>query len=338
MPCYAQGKVKGITRTNRTILKYLVTGGAGFIGSHLTDSLIQRGDSVIVLDDLSTGRHKNVSHLSLNPNFEFVQGSILNVDLVDDVVGRVDEIFHLAAAVGVNLIVEKPLESLSTNIRGSEVVLEKANKYGKPILVTSTSEIYGKNTSDSLREDDDRILGSPLKTRWSYSEAKAIEEVLAFTYWKTKGLPTRIVRLFNTVGPRQVGHYGMVVPRFIEAAMSGKDITIYGDGKQTRCFGHIADIVSGILLVADTPNTIGKALNLGNTSEISIIDLAELIVSKLNSKSRIIFVPYDQAYEEGFEDMHRRVPNIQAISELTGWVPQIEIDQIIDDVAQSLRK
>jgi UDP-glucose 4-epimerase len=217
-------------------------------------------------------------------------------------------------------------------------VLEKANKDGKPILVTSTSEIYGKNTSDSLREDDDRILGSPLKTRWSYSEAKAIEEVLAFTYWKTKGLPTRIVRLFNTVGPRQVGHYGMVVPRFIEAAMSGKDITIYGDGKQTRCFGHIADIVSGILLVADTPNTIGKALNLGNTSEISIIDLAELIVSKLNSKSRIIFVPYDQAYEEGFEDMHRRVPNIQAISELTGWVPQIEIDQIIDDVAQSLRK
>ena len=328
--------LKGITRTIRTILKYLVTGGAGFIGSHLTDSLIQRGDSVIVLDDLSTGRFQNVSHLSGSPSFEFVQGSILNVDLVDDVVGRVDEIFHLAAAVGVNLIVEKPLESLSTNIRGSEVVLEKANKYGKPILVTSTSEIYGKNTSDSLREDDDRILGSPLKTRWSYSEAKAIEEVLAFTYWKTKGLPTRIVRLFNTVGPRQVGHYGMVVPRFIEAAISGKDITIYGDGKQTRCFGHIADIVSGILLVADTPNTIGKALNLGNTSEISIIDLAELIVSKLNSKSRIVFVPYDQAYEEGFEDMQRRVPNIQAISELTGWVPQIQIDQIISDVAADI--
>jgi UDP-glucose 4-epimerase len=330
------GLLKGITRTIRTILKYLVTGGAGFIGSHLTDSLIQRGDSVIVLDDLSTGRFQNVSHLSAIPSFEFVQGSILNVDLVDDVVGRVDEIFHLAAAVGVNLIVEKPLESLSTNIRGSEVVLEKANKYGKPILVTSTSEIYGKNTSDSLREDDDRILGSPLKTRWSYSEAKAIEEVLAFTYWKTKGLPTRIVRLFNTVGPRQVGHYGMVVPRFIEAAISGKDITIYGDGKQTRCFGHIADIVSGILLVADTPNTIGKALNLGNTSEISIIDLAELIVSKLNSKSRIVFVPYDQAYEEGFEDMQRRVPNIQAISELTGWVPQIQIDQIISDVAADI--
>lgn len=330
------GLLKGITRTIRTILKYLVTGGAGFIGSHLTDSLIQRGDSVIVLDDLSTGRFQNVSHLSGSPSFEFVQGSILNVDLVDDVVGRVDEIFHLAAAVGVNLIVEKPLESLSTNIRGSEVVLEKANKYGKPILVTSTSEIYGKNTSDSLREDDDRILGSPLKTRWSYSEAKAIEEVLAFTYWKTKGLPTRIVRLFNTVGPRQVGHYGMVVPRFIEAAISGKDITIYGDGKQTRCFGHIADIVSGILLVADTPNTIGKALNLGNTSEISIIDLAELIVSKLNSKSRIVFVPYDQAYEEGFEDMQRRVPNIQAISELTGWVPQIQIDQIISDVAADI--
>ena len=330
------GLLKGITRTIRTILKYLVTGGAGFIGSHLMDSLIQRGDSVIVLDDLSTGRFQNVSHLSANPSFEFVQGSILNVDLVDDVVGRVDEIFHLAAAVGVNLIVEKPLESLSTNIRGSEVVLEKANKYGKPILVTSTSEIYGKNTSDSLREDDDRILGSPLKTRWSYSEAKAIEEVLAFTYWKTKGLPTRIVRLFNTVGPRQVGHYGMVVPRFIEAAISGKDITIYGDGKQTRCFGHIADIVSGILLVADTPNTIGKALNLGNTSEISIIDLAELIVSKLNSKSRIVFVPYDQAYEEGFEDMQRRVPNIQAISELTGWVPQIQIDQIISDVAADI--
>jgi len=318
-------------------MRYLITGGAGFIGSHLADALLARGDEVIVLDDLSTGRHDNILTHSGNPKFEFVLGSILNADLVDDVVGRVDEVFHLAAAVGVNLIVERPLESLATNIRGSEVVLEKAHKHGRPILVTSTSEIYGKNTSDSLGEEDDRILGSPLKTRWSYSEAKAIEEVLAYTYWKNKGLPTRIVRLFNTVGPRQVGHYGMVVPRFIDSALKGQPITVYGDGTQTRCFGHISDIVAGLIAIADSPKTIGQAINLGNTFEISILDLAKLIIKELESKSEIVFVPYDQAYEAGFEDMERRVPNVDKAKKFVQWEPTKTLKNIIDDVSADLR-
>ena len=319
-------------------MRYLITGGAGFIGSHLCDALVGRGDEVVILDDFSTGRHANIEHLTGNAQVELVTGSILNADVVDDVVRRVDEVFHLAAAVGVNLIVDRPLESLATNIRGSEVVLEKAYKYGRPILVTSTSEIYGKNTSDSLGEEDDRILGSPLKTRWSYSEAKAIEEVLAFTYWKDKGLPTRIVRLFNTVGPRQVGHYGMVVPRFVEAALKNQDISVYGDGTQTRCFCHIKDIVTGLLAVNDSPNTIGNAVNLGNTSEISILDLAKLIIKETNSSSNIVFIPYDQAYEAGFEDMQRRVPDTRKVKGLVGWQPEIVLTEIIHDISAYLKK
>lgn len=317
-------------------MRYLVTGGAGFIGSHLVDALLARGDEVIALDDLSTGNHGNISQHIGNPKFEFLLGSILNADVVDDAVRRVDEVFHLAAAVGVNLIVDRPLESLATNIRGSEIVLEKAYKHGRPILVTSTSEIYGKNTSDSLGEDDDRILGSPLKTRWSYSEAKAIEEVLAYSYWKNKGLPTRIVRLFNTVGPRQVGMYGMVVPRFVESALLGKDVTIYGTGDQTRCFGHIEDIIKGLIMVADSPNTIGNVVNLGNTFEISINDLAQRIIDKTKSSSKITHIPYDEAYESGFEDMQRRVPNIERVEKLVGWKPEKNIDEIIEAVSADI--
>ena len=318
-------------------MRVLITGGAGFVGSHLTDLLLARGDQVLVLDDLSTGRHDNIrSHIG-DPNFEFMLGSILNEALVDDAVRRADAVLHLAAAVGVELIVGRPLESLATNIRGSEIVLEKCHKYGRKVLVTSTSEIYGKNDSDLLSEDDDRILGSPLKTRWSYSEAKAIEEVLAYSYWREKGLPAVIVRLFNTVGPRQVGFYGMVVPRFVEQALAGKPITVYGDGTQRRCFCHVADVSQALIGLLDSREAEGQVFNVGASTEISIADLATTIIDQLGSSSPIVKVSYDEAYEEGFEDMPRRVPNTARINALLGWAPQRSLDQIIDDVAADIR-
>ncbi|SVB59997.1 uncharacterized protein METZ01_LOCUS212851, partial [marine metagenome] len=286
-------------------VKALITGGAGFIGSHLADCLLARGDHVVLLDDLSTGRLSNIEHLDSRPDVEFVLGSILDAELVDHVVSRVDTVFHLAAAVGVNLIVEKPLESLITNIRGTETVVEKVHKFGKRVLVMSTSEIYGKNTSDSLSEEDDRILGSPLKSRWSYSEAKAIDEILAYTYWREKGLETVIVRLFNTVGPRQTGSYGMVLPRFVGQALRGQPITIYGNGMQTRCFCHVSDVVVGLVALSEHPEAFGKVFNLGGTEEISIRDLAKRIIELVGSDSQLEYVPYDDAYEEGFEDMER---------------------------------
>ena len=317
-------------------MRVLITGGAGFVGSHLVDALLARGDQVVVLDDLSTGRHDNIrAHLG-NPDFEFVMGSINNDALVDDTVRRVDTVMHLAAAVGVNLIVERPLESLATNIRGSEVVLEKCHKYGRKVLVTSTSEIYGKNDSDLLSEEDDRILGSPLKTRWSYSEAKAIEEVLAYSYWREKGLPTVIVRLFNTVGPRQIGHYGMVVPRFVEAALKGTPLTVYGDGTQRRCFCHVADAVTALIGLLDSREAEGQVFNVGSTEEISIAGLAERVTEQLSSDSPIVKVSYDDAYEEGFEDMPRRVPNTAKINALLGWAPQRDLNRIIADVAADI--
>ncbi len=317
-------------------MRVLITGGAGFVGSHLVDALLARGDQVLVLDDLSTGRHDNIRDHLGNPNFEFVMGSILNDAVVDDAVRRSDVVMHLAAAVGVELIVGRPLESLATNIRGSEIVLEKCHKYGRKVLVTSTSEIYGKNDSDLLSEDDDRILGSPLKTRWSYSEAKAIEEVLAYSYWKEKGLPVVIVRLFNTVGPRQVGHYGMVVPRFVEQALKGNPITVYGDGTQRRCFCHVADVVGALLGLVDSREAEGQVFNVGANEEISIAGLAERVTEQLESDSSIVKVSYDDAYEEGFEDMPRRVPNTARIRELLGWVPQRDLSDIINDVAADI--
>jgi UDP-glucose 4-epimerase len=314
----------------------LVTGGAGFIGSHLVDGLVAAGHSVIVLDDLSTGRHDNLRQHAGSTTVEFVLGSILNEALVDDVVRRADVVLHLAAAVGVNLIVERPLESLATNIRGSEIVLEKCHKYGRKVLVTSTSEIYGKNTSDALNEEDDRILGSPLKTRWSYSEAKAIEEVLAHAYWRQKGLPTVIVRLFNTVGPRQVGHYGMVVPRLVEQALQGLPMTVYGTGDQTRCFLHVKDAVSALLGIVGPEEAEGRVFNVGSRSEISIRGLAERIRTLTDSSSEIVLVPYDEAYETGFEDMQRRRPDTARIEGLLGWTPALDLDRIVLDVAGDL--
>ena len=318
-------------------MRFLITGGAGFVGSHLVDGLVEAGNSVIVLDDLSTGRHDNLRAHVGNPQVEFVLGSILNESLVDDVVRRVDVVMHLAAAVGVNLINERPLESLATNIRGSEVVLEKCHKFGKKVLVTSTSEIYGKNTSDALSEEDDRILGSPFKTRWSYSEAKAIEEVLAHAYWRRKGLPTIVARLFNTVGPRQVGQYGMVLPRLIEQALRGLPLTVFGNGEQSRCFGHVADVSSALLDLVQEPAAEGGVFNVGVREEVSILALAERIITLTDSSSEIILVPYDEAYEAGFEDMLRRRPDTTRIETLLGWKPKKTLDNIIVDVADDLR-
>ncbi|MGH2772810.1 MAG: NAD-dependent epimerase/dehydratase family protein, partial [Actinomycetota bacterium] len=299
-------------------MRALVTGGAGFIGSHLVDALLERGDGVIALDNLATGRHENIhAHLS-NPNFEFVRGSALNADLMDDLVGRSDVVFHLAAAVGVKLIVERPLESLVTNIRGSEVVLEKAHKHGRKVLVTSTSEIYGKSPNFPLHEDGDRLLGSPLVGRWSYSTSKAVDEILAHAYWQSKGLPVVIVRLFNTVGPRQASQYGMVIPRLIEAALRGDDLLVHGDGTQSRCFGYVGDIVPALMALMECKEAEGLAVNLGSTDEISIMDLAKTIVDKTGSASNVRLVPYEEVYEAGFEDMPRRIPDISRARKLIG--------------------
>jgi len=295
---------------------------------------LDRGDQVVLLDDLSTGRVTNIEHLNDRTGAEFVLGSILDTELVDEAVARVDAVFHLAAAVGVNLIVEKPLESLMTNIRGTETVVEKAHKYNTRILVMSTSEIYGKNTSDSLSEDDDRILGSPLKSRWSYSEAKAIDEILAYTYWREKGLETVIIRLFNTVGPRQTGSYGMVVPRFVGQALRHQPLTIFGEGTQTRCFCHVSDVVGGLVALSEHPEAFGKVFNLGGTEEISIGDLAERIIELAGSDSEVEYIPYDAAYEEGFEDMVRRVPNVDRARQLVGFEPSVGLDDIIRSVIE----
>jgi UDP-glucose 4-epimerase len=313
-------------------MRALITGGAGFIGSHLADALLARGDSVLLLDNLSTGRLENIEHLRQRDDVEFVLGSILNADLLDDLMARADTCFHLAAAVGVQLIVEKPLESLATNIRGSEVVFEKAHKYGTKVLVTSTSEIYGKNVSDRLGEEDDRVLGSPLKSRWSYSEAKAIEEILAYTYYKQKGLPSVIVRLFNTVGPRQTGHYGMVIPRFVSQAVRGEAVTVYGDGSQTRCFCYVGDVVRALLALVEHPEAVGRVFNIGGQGEVSIEALAQRVISLAGSDSKLRYVPYEEAYEEGFEDMQRRVPDTTRARELIGFEPTADLDEIIQMV------
>ena len=313
-------------------MRALITGGAGFIGSHLADHLLDRGDQVVLLDDLSTGRLTNIEHLNDRTGAEFVLGSILDAELIDEVASRVDAVFHLAAAVGVNLIVEKPLESLMTNIRGTETVIEMTHKYNKRLLVMSTSEIYGKNTSDSLSEEDDRILGSPLKSRWSYSEAKAIDEILAYTYWREKGLETVIIRLFNTVGPRQTGSYGMVIPRFVGQALRNEPITIFGDGNQTRCFCHVGDVVEGLVALSEHPEAFGKVFNLGGGEEVSIRELAERVIELAGSQSSLEFIPYDAAYEAGFEDMERRVPNTTRAMQLVGFEPSASLDDIIQSV------
>jgi UDP-glucose 4-epimerase len=318
-------------------MRILITGGAGFIGSHLTDRLIADGHSIVILDDASTGRLENLKQYEGNPNFDYVYGSVLDQKLLGSTVNNVNYIFHLAAAVGVFNIVNHPLSSLFTNIRGTENVLEAALTKNVPVFLSSSSEVYGKNTSDSLKESDDRILGSPTTLRWSYSEAKAIDETLAFAYWTEKKLPTRIVRFFNTVGPRQVGAYGMVIPRFVSMALNDEPITVYGNGEQTRCFGHVYDVIDAVISVAFSDKTIGKVINIGNNFEISMNDLAKKIIDETGSKSEIKYIPYSEAYGDGFEDMERRVPNIDLIKSLTGWQPKRDLTQIIKDVAEYLR-
>ncbi len=312
-------------------MKYLITGGAGFIGSHLVESLISRGDQVVVLDNLSSGSHVNLA--GVKSKIVFTEGNILNNALVSKLVSESDYVVHLAAALGVLNIVNKPLESLRTNLQGSEVVLESCDKYGKPVLIASTSEIYGKNDKVPLNEEDDRIIGHPLKSRWSYSEAKAVDESLAYFYYLENKLPIRIVRFFNTVGPRQVGHYGMVVPRFVSAALRNEPLSVYGSGDQIRCFCHVDDAVRALLLVMDSGKAIGQVFNVGNNSQISIMELAKKVIEITGSKSSIEKIAYETAYPEGFEDMQRRVPDISKIKQVLGWEPKINLDQIIKDIA-----
>jgi len=313
-----------------------VTGGAGFVGSHLVDPLVLRGDSVVILDDFSTGRRENLNQHATASNVEIIQGSILEPSLVETLVSKVDRVFHLAAAVGVFNIVQYPLESLTTNIKGSENVFDACLKHNKPVLITSSSEVYGKNTSDLLNENSDRVVGAPQKIRWSYSDAKAIDESMAIALHQQKGLETRIVRLFNTVGPRQVGRYGMVVPRFVEAALKNAPLTIYGTGKQTRCFGHVVDVVDAILKLDKCPEAVGKPVNIGVNQEISIFDLAQKVINRTKSQSVIAYQSYDDAYAQGFEDMERRVPDNTLLRDLTGWKPSKTIDNIIDDLVAFL--
>ncbi len=319
-------------------MQILVTGGAGFIGSHLSERLIGDGHSITVIDNFSTGSASNLATLMGSPNFTLVEGSILDVNTLNPLVGKADYVFHLAAAVGVFNIVKFPLNSLLTNIRGTENVLEAAHATNTPVFLTSSSEVYGKNVSDSLKESDDRILGSPVTLRWSYSEAKAIDESLAYAYFIEKQLETRIVRFFNTVGPRQLGAYGMVVPRFVKAALKNEPITIYGNGNQTRCFAHVYDVVDAVIAIAFAKNTIGKVINIGNNFEISIKDLAKKIIGETGSKSEINYVPYAEAYGEGFEDMERRVPNIDLIRNLVDWQPKRDLSTIIADISSEMRK
>jgi len=319
-------------------MRALITGGAGFIGSHLAETLLKRGDQVTVLDNLSTGRYENLAHLDGQPGLSVVIGTILNEMLVDKLMERCDVCFHLAAAVGVELIIKKPLESMMTNIRGSEVVLEMAHRYRKKVLIASTSEIYGKNATGPLREDTDRILGSALKTRWSYSTSKAVDEILAHVYWKEKGVPTIIVRLFNTVGPRQSGAYGMVIPRFVSQALAGSPLQVHGDGRQSRCFLHVRDVIRALIQLVEHPGAVGQVFNLGSQEEVTVEELARRVIRLAGSASTVQYVPYEEAYEEGYEDMPRRVPDTAKIRALIGFEPTMQLDQIIRSVVESMRQ
>ena len=309
--------------------KYLITGGAGFIGSHLAEALLARGDAVVAVDNLSTGRLQNLDNAGHHPNFRFVQGSILDELVVDELVHECDVVVHLAAAVGVQLLIDQPLRSFTTNIRGSHIVIEAAHRYRRKVLMASTSEVYGKNSAGPLEEGADRILGSPQVARWAYSTAKAVDEVLAYTYHRERGLPSIVVRLFNTVGPRQSPAYGIVIPRLVRQAISAESLTVFGDGAQTRCFCHVADVVNALIQLLDEPRAVGEVFNVGSQEEISILALAERILAATGSPSPIAVIPYEQAYGPGFADMQRRVPSIDKVQGLTGWVPTLTLEDIL---------
>jgi len=314
-------------------MKALITGGAGFVGSHLAEALVARGDEVYVLDDLSTGSIENIEHLKAHPRFHYTVESVMNEPVTAELVDRVDVVFHLAAAVGVRLIVESPVNTIETNVHGTELVLRVANKKKQKVLVASTSEVYGKNAAVPFREDADLVMGPTSKGRWSYACSKAIDEFLALAYHKEKRLPVVIARLFNTVGPRQTGRYGMVVPNFVKQALLGHPLTVYGDGGQSRCFTYISDVVGALVDLAQHPGAVGEVFNIGNDGEeISILDLARRVKLRTGSKSEIVLVPYDKAYEEGFEDMPRRVPDTGKLRELIGYEPRVQLDEILDRV------
>ena len=313
-------------------MRVLITGGAGFIGSHLAERLLARGDWVTIIDDLSTGSIDNIRHLKGYANFSYHIETIVNRRLMAELIDECDVVYHLAAAVGVRLIVESPVNTIETNINGTEIVLSLAAKKRKRVIITSTSEVYGKRERVPFNENDDLVMGPTNIGRWSYACSKAIDEFLALAYWKERRLPTVVVRLFNTVGPRQTGRYGMVIPNFVRQALQGDDITVFGDGTQSRCFTHVADVVGALTKLAEHPAAIGEVYNIGSTQEVSIMELAELIRTLTRSESRIVTVPYNEAYEEGFEDMMRRVPDLTKVNKLIGYAPSYKLEEILSSV------
>ena len=318
-------------------MRYLITGGAGFVGCHLGEELLRRGHEVHAIDDLSTGSIKNIEHLKANKKFQYTIDTCANVRLMSELVDWSDKVYHLAAAVGVKLIVESPVRTIETNIRLTEIVLEAANKKKRPTFVASTSEVYGKSTVFPFHEDGDLVMGATNKGRWSYACSKAIDEFLSIAYWKEKKHPTVVARLFNTVGPRQTGMYGMVIPNFVRQALAGEPITVYGDGTQSRCFTHVSDVVRAFIGLMDKESSYGEVYNIGNPVEISMVDLAKKIKDMTKSKSDVVFIPYEKAYEAGFEDMARRVPDIGKIGKHLDWTPTIGLDQILTDVIEYQR-
>jgi len=316
-------------------MRVLVTGGAGFIGSHLCEALVARGDRVWVLDDLSTGRFENIEHV---PGITTIIDSTLNQEIVRDLVREVDVVYHLAAAVGVRLVVDHPIRTIINNIRGTEVLLEETCRYRRRLLITSTSEVYGKGAGDVFREDDDRVIGPTNKLRWCYAESKAVDEFLALSYWREKRHPAVIARLFNIVGPRQTGRYGMVVPTFVRQALLGEPLTVYGDGQQTRCFAHVGDIIPALMTLMDDTRTNGEIYNLGSNQRVTIEELAKRVVERTGSASTLHYVPYEQAYGPGYEDMRHRAPCLEKIGAAIGYKPTTALDQILDAVIASVRE
>jgi UDP-glucose 4-epimerase len=316
-------------------MKALITGGAGFVGSHLAETLLARGDTVYSLDNLSTGSIENIEHLKGNPHFRYAIDSVMNEPVVAELIDRVDVVFHLAAAVGVRLIVESPVNTIETNVHGTEMVLKLANKKKKKVIVASTSEVYGKSNEVPFNEEADLVLGATTKGRWSYACSKAIDEFLALAYHKEKHLPVVVVRFFNTVGPRQTGRYGMVVPNFVKQAVLGHPLTVYGDGKQSRCFTYVTDVIDALVKLAEHKDAVGQVFNIGNDKEeVTILELAQRVKQRTKTNSEIVFVPYDQAYEEGFEDMPRRVPDLTKVRKLIAYEPRVHLDEILDRVME----
>jgi UDP-glucose 4-epimerase len=318
-------------------MKILITGGAGFVGSHLADKLYAEGHEITVIDNLSTGRYSNVAHLEGNERFRLIIDTVLNVKLMEELIRESDRVFHMASAVGVRLIMERPVQTIETIFRGTDVVLGLCARYRKRVLIPSTSEVYGKSTQVPFAEDNDIIKGSTSKHRWAYACAKELDEFLALAHWKESRLPVVVVRLFNTVGPRQTGQYGMVVPNFVKAAVRNEPLVVHGDGSQSRCFGHVQDIVEGLVKLLETPECFGQVINIGNDEEISIRGLAEKAIAMTGSSSEIHCIPYEEAYGEGFEDMQRRVPSLEKASRLIGYKPTRTLDNIINDVAAEFR-